>query len=160
MDSTRLTMKAELEDALGERVSDDEARRALERPGTRAAWLRSNRLLVLITGATALVVGAILSLALGSVWLTVFALAVHLAGTFVVATLAIKLLTEVEKPAPTVVARLEAAGVDDAEQRLNMAIRSHGGESRAAEQTDSMTPSADGTRLAGPGSEESLREAG
>ena len=167
MDSTRLTIKTELEEALGESVSDDEARRALDRPGTRAAWLRSNRLLVLLTGATAVVVGAtavvvgaMLSLAVGSVWLTVFALAVHLVGTFVVATLAIKLLTEVDKPAPTVVARLEAAGVDDPEQRLNMAIRSHGGDSAAAQQTDAMTPSANGTRLAGPGSEDSLRAAG
>jgi hypothetical protein len=49
----------------------------------------------------------------------VFALLVHLTGTALVATFAIRLSSEVDKPDPVTVARLEAEGVVDPEKRLN-----------------------------------------
>jgi hypothetical protein len=118
--------------------------------------LSENRLLVAITGAAAVVLGAMIGLALGSAWFVVFALVVHLAATAFVAILALRLSSEVDKPGPTTVARLQAAGVRDPEGALNDALKAQGG--RAARQSEEMTPSAVETELVGPGSEGSLRE--
>jgi hypothetical protein len=84
----------------------------------------------------------------------VLALALHLAATFFVATFAIRLSSEVDKPDPVTVARLEAEGVRDPEKALNDSIRS----GEAERQAEEMTPSSVPTKLAGPGSEESLRD--
>lgn len=161
------TMREELEAALGQRVSQDEARAALERPApTLAHWLREQQLLVAIAGGTALVVGAMLSLALGSWLFLALALAAHLLVTLLVGYVVLRVTTEVEKPGPLTVARLQAYGVDDPESKLNRAIQAHQGgdgdrvreafevdaEERdgAAEQQLSITPSSDETELVGP----------
>jgi hypothetical protein len=120
------TMREELEDALGERVSDDEARAALERPApTLSHWVKEQKLAVAITGSTAIVVGAIISLALDSWVVLVLALLVHGLMTLVVGVMVLKIAGETEKPAPETVARLQAEGVDDPEARLNRAIQAH-----------------------------------
>jgi hypothetical protein len=161
-------MEHELEDALGEDVTEDEARAAAARtPSTTAGLLRENRLLVGIISAVALVLAAMLGLILNSAWFVVLALAVHLVATYLVATFAIKLASEVEKPDPTTVARLQADGVSDPEAALNAALKQHTGAAdgltddgertdrtprRAGAQSEAMTPSSVPTELVGPGS--------
>src|SRR5215207_10204761 len=114
------TMREELEEALGERVSEDEARAALEQPApTLSHWVKEQKLAVAITGSAAIVIGAILSLALDSWIVLVFALLVHGLMTVVVGVMVLKIAGETEKPAPETVARLQAEGVDDPEARLN-----------------------------------------
>src|SRR4051812_4374965 len=80
---------AELEDDLGREVPAEEAVRALAGTPTRGATmlLRANWLLVLLTFATAVVVGAIVSLAVGSWLLLGVAVVVHgIATAIVIAT--------------------------------------------------------------------------
>ena len=162
------TMQHELEQALGERVSRDEARAALERPApTLAHWLREQQLQIAIAGAAALVVGASISLWLKSWVFTVLALVVHAVATVVVGYVVLRVTSEVEKPDPRTVARLQDEGVDDPESKLNLAIQAHEGaegdrvrrefevdaedqESSAAKQQASITPSSEETELTGP----------
>jgi hypothetical protein len=158
-DSTATTlMERELEDALGEQVSEQEARDAAHRPRTTGTFLRENRLLIGILGATALVLGAMLGLAFDSFWFVLIAMAVHLAATLFIATFAIRLASEVEKPSPTTVTRFEALGVRGAEQAINAALRAHETPNRAAAQSESNTPSSVPTELVGPGSSGSLSD--
>jgi membrane protein implicated in regulation of membrane protease activity len=65
------------------------------------------RLLVLMTFATALVVGGIVTLATGSWIALVVAVAVHVMGTFVVTSGVFKRLDQGEKPDPVTEARLD-----------------------------------------------------
>jgi hypothetical protein len=155
-ESAQRLMETELEDVLGEDVTAEEARTAAERPRTVGTFLRENRLLIGILAATAAVLGAMLGLALGSAWFVVIALVVHLAGTYFVATFAIRLTSEVEKPDPVTVARLEAAGIGNPEAAINLAVRARGG-TEAAEQAEEMTPASVPTELVGPGSPGGLR---
>lgn len=163
------TMRYELEQALGEPVSEHEAREALERPApTLAHWLREQQLLIAITVGMALVLGAIISIALGSWIFTVLALVVHGVATVVVGYIVLRVTSEVEKPDPRTVARLQHEGVDDPEAKLNRAIQAHGSaegdrvrrefavdaddeQSEAAAQQVSITPSSEETELVGPG---------
>ena len=163
------TMRSELAEALGEPVSGEEARAALERPiPTLTGWLREQQLLVAITAGAALVVGAILALALSSWWITAAALVVHGIVTVVVGYVVLRVTTEVEKPGPVTVARLESLGVDDPEARMNLAIQAHSGGGGAdpvleafttpaeergsvADEQVSITPSSEETELTGPG---------
>jgi hypothetical protein len=133
-------MREELEAALGERVSDDEARAALERPAPALShWVKEQKLAVAITGSTAIVLGAILSLALDSWVVLVVALLVHALMTAVVGVMVLKIAGETEKPGPLTVARLQAAGVDDPEARLNRAIQIHVSRGDRVEDTFGIT---------------------
>ena len=101
-----------------------------------------------------MVVGAIVSLAVHTWVFTVVALLVHAVVTLFVGYVVLRVTTEVEKPGPLTVARLQAAGVDDPEAKLNLAIQAHAGgdaarESAAGQQT-SITPTAEETDLVGP----------
>ena len=163
------TMKEELEDALGQDVSDGEAQAALERSSpTLAHWLREQQLEIAIGAGAAIVVGAIISLALDSWIFLVLAVLVHGIVTLTVGYIVLRVTTEVEKPSPVTVARLQAQGVDDPEAKLNMAIQAHedghanrvrdalgvdaedrdGGD--AADQQVANTPSSEETELVGP----------
>ena len=119
-------VQEELTEALGQEVSTDETREALDggsgRPSV-AGRLRENQLLLLITFATAVVLGTMLSLVTGSWVFLVVASLVHAVGAFVVTALAIRLSTSVEKPDAVRVARLESLGMADPEQKLNDAIQ-------------------------------------
>ena len=120
------TMREELEDALGERVSDEEARAALERPApTLSHWVKEQKLAVAITGSSAVVIGAMLALALDSWLVLVLVLLVHGLMTAVVGVMVLKIAGETDKPSPETVARLQHEGVDDPEARLNRAIQAH-----------------------------------
>jgi hypothetical protein len=93
--------------------------------GTLAGALSSNRPLIVITFAMLLVVGVIVSLATGSWWAVVAAAGVHATGTLVVATVALRLTTEVEHVAPETAARLEEEGVADPDRALSDLIEQY-----------------------------------
>ena len=169
------TMRDELEDALGEPVSAAEAHAALERPApTLAHWLNEQQLMLAITACAALVVGAILAVSLDSWWITAGALVVHGIATVIVGYVVLRVTTNVAKPDPVTVARLQAEGVDDPETKLNMAIQAHSGGSDGdpvvaafttpaeergpvADEQVSITPSSEETELSGPGPVRRLR---
>jgi membrane protein implicated in regulation of membrane protease activity len=65
-----------------------------------------NRLLLVFTFGVAVVVGAIISLAVGSWWVLAAAVAVHVIGTVMVLGLVSKRLQEEDKPDPVTEARL------------------------------------------------------
>ena len=83
-----------------------------------SATLVGNRLVIILTFVTAVVVGAVVSLATRSWWALVGALAVHALGTLLVGVGALQLTTEVEHASPQVAARLEAEGVRDPDKLL------------------------------------------
>jgi hypothetical protein len=115
----------ELENATGQKVDDGVARGALDEPApTFASTLSANKLLVGITFAVVVVVGAILALATDAWWAVVLAALVHATATVIVIGVALRLTSQVEKPDPATVARLEDAGVADPEAKMNQAIRS------------------------------------
>ncbi len=91
-----------------------------------------NRLLIGIIVAVGVVLIAMLGLALDSALFVAVALVVHLVATFFVATFAIRLAGEGEKPSPTTVARLQASGVRDPEGDVNAAIKARTRDERAA----------------------------
>jgi membrane protein implicated in regulation of membrane protease activity len=65
------------------------------------------RLLVIMTFATALVVGGVLALATGSWWALLIPVALHAVATFLVTSGIFKRLEQGEKPDPVTEARLE-----------------------------------------------------
>ena len=66
------------------------------------------RLMIVLSAATVLVLGAILSLATGSWWFLVLALAAHAIGTLVVLAYSMSKVTEdKDKPDPVTEARIE-----------------------------------------------------
>jgi membrane protein implicated in regulation of membrane protease activity len=67
------------------------------------------RLLVIFTFAIALVVGAVISLALGSWWILGAAVAVHAIATALVLGVVARRLQEADKPDPITEARIEEA---------------------------------------------------
>ena len=89
--------------------------------------MASSRLLVTVSLAFAIVLGAFLTLTSGSwVWLPLV-LAIHAGGTAAVVVVTMRLLGQVEAPDPRVTARLEAEGMRDPERELNDRIESDGG---------------------------------
>jgi hypothetical protein len=86
---------------------------------TLTATLSANRLLLGITFLALIIVGVIIALATGSWWAVVAACGVHAVGTVLVATLALRLSTEVERMAPSAAARLEEEGVADPDRMLS-----------------------------------------
>lgn len=133
-DEAKEILTEEVRDAAG----DEAAQRASERlergevgadgPPTLARFLASNRLVLVGTLALAITVGVIASLALESWWVLALPLLVHAIFSGVIATLAIRVSTQVEKPDPTAVGRLEEAGVADPEKTLNDLIAESAGD--------------------------------
>lgn len=146
----RETLIAELEDAVGKEAveaADVDVDRAIsERPQPPRSSLASARLLIILTGATALTVGVIASLALGSWWLVAVALVVHGVLTAVVVGSSMTLLSQVEKPDPNVVTRLERQGVDDPERVINSLIEQVAGEAEGSRARRAVTDDAGETR--------------
>ena len=127
----------EVRDAAGDEAAQRAAKR-IERgevggegPPTLGRFLASNRLVLVGTLALALTVGVIASLALESWWVLALPLLVHTIFSGVIATLAIRVSTQVEKPDPTAVGRLEEAGVADPEKTLNDLIQQTAGDGEA-----------------------------
>jgi hypothetical protein len=185
-----------LERELREAVGDDAAAQAMERadevrathavPGTPAArgeppergtltsWVTSHGPLLAVSFAAFVVIGAILTLATGSWWAFVAALAVHAAGTLIVATTALRLTTETEHVSSELAARLEDEGVQDPDRAFTELASGGGGagdvvrEGRnertarpdddpagaAREQRTAFTPGSEPTEPTGPGDED------
>jgi membrane protein implicated in regulation of membrane protease activity len=72
------------------------------------------RLLVLMTFATALVLGGILALATGSWWALAIPVVLHLVGTTIVISGVFKRLDQGDKPDPVTEARLQEERVQGA----------------------------------------------
>lgn len=81
--------------------------------GRATSWVTARGPLIAVSFAVFLTIGVIVSLATGSWWALVVALAVHAAGTLVVAATALRLTTETEHVSPALAARLEAEGIAD-----------------------------------------------
>ena len=135
-DDARQTLIGELEDAVGKDAveqADLNVDRAIgERPRPIRSAIATSRPLIILTGATALTVGVIASLALGSWLLLAVALVVHGLLTAVVVGTSMTLVSQVEKPDPNVVSKLEGEGVEDPEAVINDLIERVAGEVRAA----------------------------
>lgn len=124
----------EVRDAAGDEAAQRAARRidrgevGADGPPTLGRFLASNRLVLVGTLALALTVGVIGALALETWWILALPLLVHAIFSGVVATLAIRMSTQVEKPDPEAVGRLEEAGVADPERTLNDLIEESPGD--------------------------------
>jgi hypothetical protein len=141
MSDTQGEMRRELEDALGEKVDQATADRALAGPprSSFAAFIADNQLLIGITLATAVVFGVVLSVFLNSWVFLIVAVLVHGIGTLAVTALAVWLATSGERPDPRTVARMEAEGVADPEQKLNDAVHNmRSGDSATGRLSDSV----------------------
>jgi hypothetical protein len=89
-----------------------------ERPPRRGllAYLSRYRLLLTMTFAAAVVVGAIISLVTGSWWFIALPLGLHAVGTIAVTVLLVRMTTITERPSPTTMAVLEEAGIRNPEE--------------------------------------------
>lgn len=127
----------------------------------------TNRLAIGLTFLTALVVGAIVSLATGSWWFLLLALAVHALGTLAVIVLALQMTTQTEHVSPGVAARLEDEGVSDPDAVFGELVQEYApGDGRGgaretpahedpaqahAEQRSAVTPTQEPSKPVGPG---------
>jgi hypothetical protein len=124
-----------------------------ERHGARPGLLvglRANRLVLGITFLAALVVGAVVSLATGSWWFLLLALAVHALTTLVVVGLILSMTTQTEHLSPSAAARLEDEGVGDPDAVFSDLVEEFAPQD--AQRTE-VTPSRR-SRPVGPGGED------
>ena len=149
-EDARQTLIGELEDTLGKDAveqADLDVDRAI---GERARPIRSAfgtlRPLIILTGATALTVGVIASLAVGSWLLLAVALVVHGLLTAVVVGTSMTLISQVEKPDPNVVSKLAEEGVEDPEAVVNDLIEQVAGETEGSRTRRAVTDDAGETR--------------
>ena len=151
-EEARQALIGELEDAVGEEAveqADIDVDRAIsERPRPLRSAFASSRLLIILTAATALTVGVIASLAVGSWWLVAVAMVVHGLLTAVVVGAGMTLITQVEKPDPNVVAKLQDEGVDDPELVINDLIEQVAGKDEGSRNRRAFTDDAGETRPA------------
>jgi lysylphosphatidylglycerol synthetase-like protein (DUF2156 family) len=126
-------LTAELQDAIGaDEVelpadqAEDAGRVGVREHRSLATQLYVNRMLVGITLAMLIVVGVIASLATGSWWALVAAVAVHAVATFLVLSFTLQVTSEVEHVAPSTAAKLEDEGVADPDQALSDLIEQYG----------------------------------
>ena len=151
-EDARKTLIGELEDAVGEEAveqADIDVDRAIsERPRPLRSAFSSSRLLIILTAATALMVGVVASVALGSWWLVAVALVVHGLLTAVVVGAGMTLVTQVEKPDPNVVAKLQDEGVDDPEPVINNLIEQVAGKEEGSRNRRAVADDAGETRPA------------
>jgi hypothetical protein len=124
----------ELRDAVGtDRVEVPQGTPHHERDAHSAAGssfgaqLVTNRILLAITFFAALVVGAIVSLAVGSWLFVVIACVIHAVSAFAVLTVLATAARQTEHVAPGVAARLEDEGVPDPDVALSELVAEYGG---------------------------------
>jgi len=143
-DETNQALTEELRAAIG----DDEVRVPAERPKARIpqrrsgflATLSANRLILIITFLTLLVVGAIVALATDKWWIIVIPLAMHAVATIALGAGILQTTTQVERPDPGTVARMEEEGVPDPEGTFNEMVDEYGGGGARNEAADVVTP--------------------
>lgn len=121
--AARAELVGELEDAVGKdavREADVDVDQAIEgRPHPVRTAFSDSKLLILLMGATALTVGVIGALVVKSWWVMLAAILVHSLLTAIVVGASMKLFSQVEKPDPNTVTKLEDEGVDDPEGAVN-----------------------------------------
>jgi hypothetical protein len=124
MDPNR-EMRDEVEAAVGHPVDQASVDRTMagESGSSAGTFFSENKLLLAVTLAGALVVGGILSLALGSWIFVVVAVLIHAFASAIVLVMTMRMIEEGDKPDPRTVARLEEEGVADPERALNDAVR-------------------------------------
>lgn len=94
------------------------------------AALIDARLTLAVTFFTMLVVGAVASIAIGSWWALVGALAVHAIGTLALVGVTLQLTSETEHVSPETAAELEAEGVADPDRAFNQLLEDYRGRDR------------------------------
>ena len=112
----------ELKDAVGEQAverTDLDIDRALKRSSRLGAAFASSRLLLIVFAGAFVVVAVVAAFAFESWVVLPVALALHALIAAVVIGSALVLTTEIEKPAPTTEAAVEAEGVADPSAALN-----------------------------------------
>ena len=135
------------------RVPVDAPRREDDAHGRFApalANLVSSRQIVLVSLLVALVVGAIATLATGSWWGLVGALAVHAVATLLAATGAIRLSTQLEHVSPTVAAKLEEEGVADPDAVFGDLVETYAGGGPGAPTAQTLSGGDDDRQAARP----------
>jgi hypothetical protein len=101
--------------------------RAPQRRSGFAATLSANRLILIISFLTLLVVGAVLALITGSWWWLIVPLVVHAIATVALGAGIIHATKQAEKPDPATVAKMEDEGVADPEGTFNELVDEYGG---------------------------------
>jgi hypothetical protein len=162
----RRLLDRELREAVGDERADA-AGGAAGDAGPRprrgaAAELAAHRVALGVMLCILLAVGVILSLATGSWWLLVAALAVHALGTLAVVSGALQLTTQTEHVSPAVAARLEEEGVVDPDRALTELVedaaggpQGRGNERTVAAEDDPAAASSEQRRATTPSSEPS-----
>ena len=113
------------------------------------AALVANRAILIVTFLAALVVGGVVALVTGQYWAVVVAAALHAVGTLAVTVGAIALTTETEHVEPTVAARLEEEGVSDPDRVLSELVEDFAG-ARQARGVPEVVTSGDNERTTVP----------
>jgi len=122
VDRTEKLLVDELKHVVGEKAverTDLDIDQALKRSSRLGAAFASSRLLLIVFAGAFAVVAVVAAFAFESWVVLPVALAVHAVIAAVVIGSALVLTTEVEKPAPTTEAALEAEGVADPSAALN-----------------------------------------
>jgi hypothetical protein len=113
----------EVEEAAGKEAvekADLDVDRAIdERPHPVRSAFADSKLLIVLLGATAVTVGVVAALATGSWWFLAVAVVVHGILTAIVVAATMRLFSQVEKPDPNLVTKLEDEGVADPEPAIN-----------------------------------------
>jgi hypothetical protein len=118
------------------------------------AYLSRHRLLLVITFAMAVVIGAIVGFTTGSWWILPLAGGLHAIGTTTVAAIAVRTTTITERPDPTVVAMLEEEGIPNPEEHFTNLVAEFAEEPRTEEE-----PRAGAADVITPGANERTAEA-
>jgi hypothetical protein len=91
------------------------------RSGLRAFFFE-HRMLVGVTFAVAVVIGAIVSLTTGSWWFLPLVAGLHAIGTTLIAVMAVQMTTTIERPDPTLVALLQEEGIRKPEEHFSRLV--------------------------------------
>jgi hypothetical protein len=132
------------------RVPEDSPRPRVPRRRSRlVATLTENRLILIITFLMFLVVGAIVSLAVGSWWILLAVVAVHAVATVLMTAGVLQATADVERPDQATLERMEAEGVPDPEGTFNEMVEQFGGADAARSDAAEVISPTDNERTAG-----------
>jgi hypothetical protein len=132
------------------RVPEDSPRARVPRGRSRlVATLTENRLILIITFLMFLVVGAIVSLAVGSWWILLAVVAVHAVATVLMTAGVLQATADVERPDQATLGRMEAEGVPDPEGTFNDMVEQFEGADAARSDTAGVVSPTDNERTAG-----------
>jgi hypothetical protein len=152
-DDTNRALTKDVRAAVGgdvARVPEDAPPARVPRRRSRlVATLTENRLIVIITFLTFVVVGAIVSLAAGSWWILLAAVAVHAIATVLMTAGVLKATADVERPDQATLERMEADGVPDPEGTFNEMVEQFGGADSTRSETAEVVSPTDNERTAG-----------